>query len=216
MTSGKTVNCNQFNQARCMQNKMITFGIILAVFSLCLNSIQISAQDEGGPGGPPPSDFEGGGGPGGMGGLGGPAPSAIGSSGNGQGRNFDPAQFQQRMLEQVRQNLNITNAEEWSAIKPLFQKVIDAQREVRNGSMGGPPGGPRGRSPSIVQSSAEQQTLQKAVEDNSPVQQIKDALAKYRAARQANQARLEAAQDNLKAVLSTRQEAQAVLLGLLP
>jgi hypothetical protein len=58
--------------------------------------------------------------------------------------------------------------------------------------------------------------LQKALDDKAPVEQIKDALAKYRAARKDKQARLEAAQASLKSVLTAKQEAQAVLLGLLP
>ena len=46
--------------------------------------------------------------------------------------------------------------------------------------------------------------------------EVRDALAKCRATRKDKQAKLEAAQNNLKSVLSTKQEAQAVLLGLLP
>jgi hypothetical protein len=41
-------------------------------------------------------------------------------------------------------------------------------------------------------------------------------LVKYRSARKDKLAKLEAAQNKLRMVLSTRQEAQAVLLGLLP
>jgi hypothetical protein len=48
------------------------------------------------------------------------------------------------------------------------------------------------------------------------VDQLKDALAKYRAARKDKQSKLEIAQNNLRDVLSVKQEAQAVLLGLLP
>jgi hypothetical protein len=185
-----------------MKNKIITSGIMGAILGLCLCASQVSAQDEGGPGGPPPGEFGNGDGPGG-------APV-------GQNRNFDPAQFQQRMLEQVRQNLSITNDEEWSAIQPLVQKVMEAQRDVRAGGMGGPPGGPRGRNAADAQSNSEQQALQKLVDDNAPVQQIQDALSKCRAARRDKQAKLESAQASLKAVLSTSQEAQAVLMGLLP
>ena len=50
---------------------------------------------------------------------------------------------------------------------------------------------------------------------NAPVSQIKEAFAKYRAARKEKQARLEAAQASLRSVLNVKQEAQAVLLGLL-
>ena len=64
------------------------------------------------------------------------------------------------------------------------------------------------------QASPEQEALQKAIDDNAPAAQIKDLLAKYKAAQKVKQAKLEAAQADLKAVLTTKQEAQAYLLGL--
>ena len=56
--------------------------------------------------------------------------------------------------------------------------------------------------------------MQKAIDDDAPAGQVKDLLAKYKAAQQARQAKLEKAQDDLKAVLTSKQEAQAYLLGL--
>lgn len=127
------------------------------------------------------------------------------------------------MMNQIRQSLNLTNDNEWAAIQPLVQKVMDARREIGGGGMGmpgpggpgGPPGGPGGRGGPGAQASSEQQALQKAIDDGAPVPQIKDALAKCRAARKDKQAKLEAAQTDLMGVLSVTQEAQAVLLGLL-
>jgi len=120
----------------------------------------------------------------------------------------------------------VTNDDEWAALLPLIQKVMDAQRDVRTaGGMGmrgpGGPGGGFGRGPGGpggfgAQASDGQQALQKAVDDNAPVPRIKDALAKFRAAIKAKQAKLEAVQESLRAVLTTKQEAQAVLMGLLP
>jgi len=81
------------------------------------------------------------------------------------------------------------------------------------GGFGRGPGGPGGFG---AQASDGQQALQKAVDDNAPVPRIKDALAKFRAAIKAKQAKLEAVQESLRAVLTTKQEAQAVLMGLLP
>ena len=189
-----------------------------AVTALCLCGGNLQAQDDngGGPGGPPPGQ-PGDGGPGGPGdsggngGPGGPPPGDFGNGGpGGPGGGFDPAQFQQRMMEQTRQSLNVTNDDEWTAIQPLVKEVMDARREA------GGPGGPGGRGRPRAQASSEQQALQTAIEAGAPVTQIKDALAKYRAARKDKQAKLEAAQTNLKSVLSVKQEAQAVLLGLLP
>ena len=63
--------------------------------------------------------------------------------------------------------------------------------------------------------SAEAQALEKAIEANAPSAQIKAALEKYRAARKDKEAKLAAAQENLRKVLTTKQEAQAVLINLL-
>ena len=150
-----------------------------------------------------------------------------GGGGFGGGGNFDPAQFQQRMMDRVREELNFTNDTDWNAVQPLVQKVMDARRDVgvgggmgrmfgrrggNNGDQGGPGGG--GRGGFFGQPSPEQEALQKAIDDNAPSAQIKEALAKYRASRKDKEAKLEAAQADLKKVLSVKQEAQASLLGL--
>jgi len=142
------------------------------------------------------------------------------------GGNFDPAQFQQRMMDNIREQLNFTNDTDWSAVQPLVQKVMDLRREVggagmrglfgrnRGGQNGGPGGPGGGRGGMFGQSSPEQEALQKALEDDAPAGQVKDLLAKYKTSQQAKQAKLEAAQDALKAILTGKQEAQAYLLGL--
>jgi len=79
---------------------------------------------------------------------------------------------------------------------------------------GGQGGGPGGRGGMFGQASPEQEALQKAIDDDAPAGQVKDLLAKYKAAQQVRQAKLEKAQDDLKAVLTSKQEAQAYLLGL--
>ena len=141
------------------------------------------------------------------------------------GGNFDPAQFQQRIMDNVRTQLNFTNDSDWSAVQPLVQKVMDARRDVGTGGMramfgrnrggqGGQGGQGGGRGGFFGQPSPEQEALQKAIEDDAPAGQIKDLLAKYKTSQQAKQAKLEAAQDALKSVLTTKQEAQAYLMGL--
>jgi hypothetical protein len=175
-------------------------GIAAAIF---LGAGSIFAQNnDGGNGGAP------GGGPG----------------GGGRG-NFDPAQFQQRMMERIQDQLGFTNDTDWSAVQPLVQKVMDAQRDARSsgmarmfggrnrggqGGQGGGRGGMFGGTPS-----PEAEALQKAVDDNSPSAQIKDLLAKYQASQKAKHDKLVAAQSDLRAVLTTKQEAQATLLGLI-
>jgi hypothetical protein len=147
------------------------------------------------------------------------------AGGNGGGRgNFDPVQFQQRMMDNVRQQLGFTNDTDWAAVQPLIQKVMDVRREVgfgggmgrlfgRNRGGNGGPGGGRGGFGSPP--SPEAEALQKAIDDNSPPAQIKSALARYETSQKAGQARLFQAQEDLRKVLTVKQEAQATLLGLL-
>jgi hypothetical protein len=152
-----------------------------------------------------------------------------GGGGGGGGRgNFDPAAFQQRMMDNVRDQLGFTNDTEWSAIQPMIQKVMDARRDAAGAGMGrlfgrgnrggnnngnnggGRRGGMFGGTPS-----PEAEALQKAIDDNAPAAQIKAALAKFVASQKEKQAKLQQAQENLRKVLTVKQEAQATLLGLL-
>lgn len=146
-----------------------------------------------------------------------------GQGGGPGGGNFDPAAMQQRMMERYREDLGFTNDTDWAAVEPLVQKVNEARREAgagmgrgmfgrnRGGGQGGPGGG---RGGFFGAPSPEEEALQKAIDDNAPTAQIKDALAKYKKAQKEKQAKLEAAQADLKKVLSVKQEAQATLMGL--
>ncbi len=149
--------------------------------------------------------------------------------GGGGGGGFDPAQFQQRIMDNVRDQLNFTNDTDWAAVQPLVQKVMDARRDVgfgnmrglfgRNRGQGGGQGGQGGQGGGRGgmfggQPSPEQEALQNALDADAPAAQVKDLLAKYKASQVAKQAKLEAAQDALKSVLSSKQEAQAYLMGL--
>jgi hypothetical protein len=155
-----------------------------------------------------------------------------GGDGGGRGRrgggNFDPAQFQQRMMDNTRERLGFTNDTDWNAVQPLVQKLMDARRDVGfpGRGMGMGRGGRRGdgsglnfdqggRRGFFGQPSPEAETLQKAIDANAPATQIKTALDKYRASQKDKPAKLQQAQDNLRKVLSVKQEAEAVLLGLL-
>lgn len=144
--------------------------------------------------------------------------------GGGGGGNFDPAQMQQRMMDNIQDQLGFTNDTDWDAVKPLVQKVLDARRDAqgqgmralfRNRNRGNDQGGGNNRGNAFFgQPSPEQQALQQALDDNAPSGQVKDLLAKYKASQKARQDKLKAAQENLKKVLTPRQEAQAYLLEL--
>jgi hypothetical protein len=196
-------------------NKILTMCAVAA--TLCLGASTLLAQDNGGGGG-------GGGNGGGNGGGGGFGGGGGGRrNGGGGGGNFDPAQFQQRMMQRIQDQLGFTNDTDWAAVQPLVQKVFDARMALGGGrggfggfGGGGRRGGQGGGGAFGQTASVEQQALQKAIDDDAPAAQIKDALDKYEAAQKVKQAALTAAQEALRGVLTAKQEAQATLLGLLP
>jgi len=125
-------------------------------------------------------------------------------------------------MDRTKYRLVITNFTDWSASLPLVQKVMDARREQFAGGRGGFVGGRGGRNGGGGggafgggQQDPDREALQQALENNSPAAQVKAALDKFRASQKAKQAKLETAQADLKKVLSSKQEAEAVLMGLL-
>lgn len=147
------------------------------------------------------------------------AAPAGGGGGGGGGRNFDPAQMQQRMNERVKEQFGSTE-EEWKAIEPLVTKVNEARMASmgrgmfgggRNrGGQGGQGGPPRiGGEPS-----AEETALTAAVESNASKEDLKAKMAAYRKVKATKEAELKTAQENLKKVLTTKQEAVALQMGL--
>lgn len=140
------------------------------------------------------------------------------------------------MLAGLRERLGIEDDDEWSVISERVAKVLELRRtaaETASGFFrGGPPGGStaggtRGAPPNMAQApmrgsrglsggSPEVQSLQTAVRDSLPDAEIKLRMARLRDVRQMNELKLQKAQEELRAVLTVRQEAMAVLFGLLP
>lgn len=154
-----------------------------------------------------------------------PRPARGGERGGERGgRNFDPAEMRERMLNGIRDQLQLGD-EEWEVVKPKLERVINAQREARGGAMGflggrGGRGGPGGNQPADDQPVSEigkaARDLRAALQDASlPAATIAEKLQAYRAARKKADAELAAARDDLKSVLTQRQEAQFVLMGIL-
>ena len=189
-------------QKRQKEHSMKKLLALLAVAAaLCVSAESSLAQDNGG----------GNGGGGGGGGF-----------RRGGGGNFDPAQFQQQMMDRVKDRLGFTNDTDWSAVEPLVQKVMDARRVSMSGRFGGfggrrggGGGGNGGGGPFGGQPDPDRDALQQALDSNAPAAQVKTLLDKYRASQKAKEAKLEAAQADLKKILSQKQEAEAVLMGLL-
>src|ERR1051326_3684 len=50
--------------------------------------------------------------------------------------NFDPAQMRTRMLERLKEQMEVTDDTEWKAIEPLIQNVMEARAAGMGGGMG--------------------------------------------------------------------------------
>jgi hypothetical protein len=149
-----------------------------------------------------------------------------------QGRgNFDPAQFRQMILDNYKDSLGVTDDSEWKVIEDSLGKVIDARAAVMAGSIRNFRGN-RGRNRDGNSTSNSDDSnrrrrgfgpepgpaaadLQKAIDDKAPADEIKAKLAKLRDENAANEAKLTAAQDDLKKLITSRQEAILVLGGML-
>jgi hypothetical protein len=148
--------------------------------------------------------------------------------------NFDPAQMQEMMMTRYRESLEVTDDAEWKLVAERITKVTTARQAVpqgRGGFGGGGRGGRGGQQPADGAApqggrrgggggfggtpNPDMEALQKAIEDKAPADDIKAKLAKVRASTTAANAALDAAQAELKKVLTARQEAIAVTLGLL-
>jgi hypothetical protein len=134
--------------------------------------------------------------------------------------------MQARMLSALRERLEVTDDEEWKVISERIAKVSELRRSAGGapfgmfGGRGGPPpaGSDRGtsRGPRPGGGSGELAALSTAVRDKLPDAEIKSRLDRVREVRKENEAKLAKAQEELRAVLSVRQEAVAVVFGLLP
>ena len=148
-----------------------------------------------------------------------------------QGRgNFDPAQMKQDMMDRLRDQMEIKDDQEWQAIEPKLSKVFDAGRDVmamrgrgfggrrRNnnaGDNGGDNANARPRRNPFGEPSAALEALQKAIDDKAPSAEIKAKLSAVRAEYKEKQAKLLASQEELRGILTPRQEAIATVNGLL-
>ena len=150
----------------------------------------------------------------------------------GNGGTFDPAQMQAQQMERYRTALEPKDDDEWKILEERITKVVEAQQVTRSFATGGfgrggggrgGPGGPGGQGGNAQggrggrggEPNADVAALTKAIEDKAPKDEIKAKLAKVRDARKAADAKLEMAQSDLQKVLSVRQEAVSMMMGLL-
>jgi hypothetical protein len=151
------------------------------------------------------------------------------TDGGRRGGGGTPEEMQARM----RERFEVTDDEEWKLISERMNKVTELRRNAPGGGFGGgfpgrgpggnpggDRGGDRGRGPGggrgTGAGSTELAALSTAVRDKLPDAEIKSRLERIREIRKEHEANLSKAQEELRAVLSVRQEAMAVMFGLLP
>jgi len=194
-----------------MQNWFLAAGIAAA---MCMSSNALAQNNGGGNGG---GGRRGGGG--------------------GGGGNFDPAQMRQNMMDRVKETLEVTKDDEWTALQPRVEKVMDARMSTMGGMGRGMFGGGRrgggggnGGQPADPNAGGAQpqrrgmfgqtpmpeaEALQKAIDAKASSAELKTALTKYTEALKGKQDQLKAAQEDLRKLLTPRQEAIATLNGWL-
>lgn len=142
----------------------------------------------------------------------------MAQDGGGRGRgNFDMTAIQQMAMGWIKEQLAAPD-DEWAVLQPKLQKVMEAAIESRlNGTQLGMllsrnAPGDRPQSP-VAKAQAD---LKSALDDTSiGADEIASRLKVLREARQRAKEEYEAAQKELKDVLTQRQEAMLVMYGLL-
>ena len=152
-------------------------------------------------------------------------------------RDRDPAEWRQRMeqmrarmMDRMRDQLG-ASADEWEVMKPRIEKVMQIQRDIgrgafrfggrgrdgRPGRRAAEPGDAAARDarpvPETVQKS---RALRELLENiDADAEAINEALTELRTARQNAEAKLATARQELRDILTLRQEALLVIAGLL-
>lgn len=160
---------------------------------------------------------------------GGPGAGPAGGPGGGPGPGgFDPAQWRERMNKMMQEQLGASD-EEWKVLSPKIEKVQTAQRDSfggfgmmgfgRRGGPGGPPGGPggpgAGNQPQskIAQAQTDLRSMLDKKDAGAP--EIASKLTAYREAREKARKEVQESQKILKDLVTQRQEAVLVLMGVL-
>jgi hypothetical protein len=151
------------------------------------------------------------------------AMSATGAFAQNQQRgNFDPAQFRERRMNQIKEQLGATD-DEWKVISPKVDKVMTAQRETFGGGFGrggfggrgGGGGGGADQQPTTALGKASADLRTTLEDKNAAPETISKKLAAMREAREKARKDVADAQKDLKEILTQRQEAVLVINGML-
>jgi len=193
-----------------MQRKVMTTGVVACVLALMIGGMSLAQQNGGGG-------------------------RQRGQGGDRGPGGFDPAQMRQRMMEGFKQRLGVDD-QAWKVMEPRLTKVMELNRQTqtmgrggmfglrgRGGPDGGPQGGPQGDRRGPQGPMGEQTALQKEMtklqtllenESTSP-DEVKKQLTAVRQAREKAKQELAAAQQDLKQILTVKQEALLVTMGML-
>jgi hypothetical protein len=194
-----------------------TFGLNRLVAVLAVVVLAAAASTSFGQQAPPPGGNQGAGG-------------NQGGAGGGRGNRRDPAQMRQQMNDRMKELLGASD-DEWKVLQPQIEKVRTLQRAAtsrsgfsllyNNGNNNGGRGGrfrggqqPDNTPPSAVAEKSKELTAAIENKDTKP-EEYKAKLAAYREARNQARADLGKAQESLREVVTVRQEAVLVELGLL-
>jgi len=133
----------------------------------------------------------------------------------GERGQWDRSQIMERIMDRYRENLGFSVAE-WKVVQPKVQAVMDNRISGASGMMSMFGGSRRGRGGNSSTEKTPTSELRDLLEKEKPAKgEIKAKLAAYRADRKAREAKLKKAQEDLRQLLTIKQEAQAVLAGLL-
>ncbi|MCS1406874.1 MAG: hypothetical protein M2R45_00029 [Verrucomicrobia subdivision 3 bacterium] len=141
---------------------------------------------------------------------------------------FDRSQFMDRMTERIQETLEVSD-DEWTVLKPLIVRVIEQQFANRGNRFAGFGGG-RGRGGNDGNrergnrgergerggdnNNSSTVNLREAIKSGND-DKIKSELAAYRAAQKKRADELKKVRNDLRQVLTFKQEANLVLMGLL-
>jgi hypothetical protein len=136
-----------------------------------------------------------------------------------RGERRSPEEFRQRMNERLKSSLKASD-EEWAVIQPLIEKVNAKQREAQGGRFGGRggrggPGGGDSNRPQSAASTASQALRTTLENESASPDEIKAKLTALREARKQAEVEVNKAREELRQVLSVRQEAALVSMGIL-
>ena len=144
------------------------------------------------------------------------------------GGQVDREQMRRMMTERMRERIGATD-DEWKVMEPRLQKVMDLSRQLNAGGRmgmffgrGGRPGRGPGQEPAgapereVTPVEKASEELQALLENESAKpDQIKAKLTALRTAKEKVKQDLAKAQQDLQKILSVKQEATFVLMGLL-